>query len=195
VELRSVLPSRATKLTPEAKVASMLGAVAVLVLLIACSNAANLMLARAVRRRREIGVRMALGGSQRRIATALVTDAIFLAALGGIAAMVVAAIGSAFMRSVLLQGYAWVGPLVDTRTVIFIVVAVIIAGVMTGVVPAVLLRRFDVTGAIAEGRQTGGVHRHRVISALVVAQTTLSVMLLIGAVLFVESLRAVHGVP
>lgn len=195
VELRSVLPSRATKLTAEAKVASMLGAVAVLVLLIACSNAANLMLARAVRRRREIGVRMALGGSHRRIAAQLVTDAIFLAALGGVAAMVVAGIGSAFMRSVLLQGFAWASPLVDARTVMFIAGAVIIAGVMTGIVPALLLRRFDVSGAIAEGRQSGGVHRHRMISTLVVAQTTLSVILLIGAVLFVESLRAVRGVP
>ena len=195
IELRSILPSRATTLTPEAKVAAMLGAVSVLVLLIACSNAANLMLARAVRRRREIGVRMALGGSHRRIAAQLMTDALFLAALGGVAALVVAAIGSAFMRSVLLEGYAWDGSLVDARTAVFIAGAVIVAGVMTGVVPAVLLRRFDLSSAIGEGRQAGGVHRQRVISALVVAQTTLSVMLLIGAALFVRSLRAVHGVP
>jgi predicted permease len=195
VELRSILPSRASTLSPEAKVAAMLGAVAVLVLLIACSNAANLMLARAVRRRREIGVRMALGGSHRRIAAQLLTDALFLAALGGVAALVVAAAGSAFMRSVLLAGYAWTGSLVDGRTVLFIAGAVVVAGVLTGVVPAVLLRRFDLSSAIGEGRQAGGVHRQRVISALVVAQTTLSVMLLIGAALFVRSLRAVHRVP
>jgi predicted permease len=59
----------------------------------------------------------------------------------------------------------------------------------------VLLRRFDPSAALGEGRQAGGVHRHRVISTLMIAQTMLSVMLLIGATLFVRSLRAVRGVP
>lgn len=195
VELHSILPSRATKLSPEAKVASMLGAVSVLVLLIACSNVANLMLARAVQRRRELGVRLALGGTALRVASQLITDSLVLAAFGGLAAIAVAALGNALMRGILLAGYAWNGPLVDGRTLAFIASAAVVAGMLSGCVPALFLRRFDLRDAIAEGRQSGGVHRQRTISSLVVAQTVLSVILLVGAALFVRSLRAVHGVP
>src|SRR6185436_9494925 len=106
------------------------------------------------------------GGSHGRIAAQLVTDALLLSALGGVAALVVAALGSAFMRSVLLAGYAWNGGLVDLRTLGFIAVAIVAAGVLTGFVPALLLRRFDVAQAISEGRHAGGVHRHRTISTL-----------------------------
>ena len=195
VKLHSIFPSRAESLSPEAKVASMLGAVALLVLLIACSNAGTLMLARFVRQRREIGVRMALGGSRRRIARQLVTDAMLLAALGGIAAVIVAACGSAFMRSVLLEGFVWDGSMVDARSVAVIGILVITAGVITGMIPALFLRTFDISHAIGDAGPSSGKRGRRTISALVVIQTTLSVALLIGAVLFVRSLRAVHGIP
>jgi putative ABC transport system permease protein len=196
VEIHSIVPSRAETLSPEAKIASLLGAVSVLVLLIACSNATNLMLARAVRRRREIGIRLALGVSRRRLVTALLVDALLLSTLGGIAAILVAAVGGALMRDVLLEGIVWNGGLVDGRTLAFIACAALVAGLFTGIVPAlVLLRRFDLSRAIGEGRQSGGVHRHRVISSLVVTQTVLSAMLLIGALLFVRSLANVRAVP
>ena len=174
----------------------LLGAVALVVLLIACSNAASLMLARAVRRRREIAIRLALGVSRRRLAASFLTDAMLLATLGGVAAVAVSATGGAVMRDVLLDGIVWDGRLVDARTIVFIGLAVVIAGLITGAVPAlVLLRRFDLSAAIGEGRQSGGVHRHRVISSLVVTQTVLSALLLIGAALFVRSLMHVRRVP
>ncbi|HTE47407.1 MAG TPA: ABC transporter permease, partial [Gemmatimonadaceae bacterium] len=196
VELHSILPSRAESLSSEAKIASLLGAVSVLVLLIACSNATNLMLARAVQRRREIGIRMALGVSRRRLVTALLVDALLLSALGGIAGILVAAAGGALMRDVLLDGIVWNGGLVDARTIAFIACASIAAGLFTGIVPALtLLRGFDLSRAIGEGRQSGGVHRHRVISSLVVTQSVLSSLLLIGALLFVRSLASVRAVP
>ena len=110
VELRSVIPSRAVAyLRPKRRSRSLLGAVALVVLLIACSNAANLMLARAVRRRREIAIRLALGVSRRRLAASLLTDAMLLATLGGVAAVAVAATGGAVMRDVLLDGIVWDG--------------------------------------------------------------------------------------
>ncbi|MEP6491718.1 MAG: ADOP family duplicated permease [bacterium] len=195
VELRSILPSRAKTFSPEAKIAWLLGAVSTLVLLIACSNATNLMLARAVRRRREIGIRMALGVSRLRLVAGLLVDATLLSTLGGIAAIVVAIAGSALMRDVLLEGFVWSDGLVDGRTIAFIACTAALAGLVTGSVPAlVLLRRFDLSRAIGEGRQSGGVHRHRVISSLVVTQTVLSAMLLIGALLFVRSLTNVRAV-
>lgn len=196
VEIQSILPARAPTFSPEARIASLLGAVSVLVLLIACSNATNLMLARAIRRRREIAVRLALGVSRVRLVVGLLADAMLLAALGGIAATLVATGGAALMRDVLLDGFVWNGGLIDGRTLAFIAVAAILAGLFTGIVPAlVLLRRFDLSRAIGEGRQSGGVHRQRVISSLVVTQTVLSGVLLIGALLFVQSLANVRAVP
>jgi len=196
VELQSVLPARAKTFSPEVKIASLLGAVSLLVLLIACSNATNLMLARCIRRRREIGIRMALGVSRRRLVASLLTDAMLLAMLGGIAAIVVAAAGAALMRDVLLQGAVWDGGVIDERTLAFIASAAILAGLFTGLVPAVvLLHRFDLSRAIGEGRQSGGVHRQRAISSLVVTQAALSGVLLIGASLFARSLANVRAVP
>lgn len=196
VVLHSVLPSRAAVLSPEARVASLLGAVSVLVLLIACSNAANLMLARAIRRRREIAIRVALGVSRRRLVASLLADSLLLSGAGGIVAVVVAALGATLMRNVLLEGFAWAGAVIDARTIAFIIGTTVLAGLCTGFVPAlVLLRRSDLSRAMGEGRHTGSVHRHRIISALVIAQTVLSATLLIGALLFVQSLTRVRAVP
>jgi predicted permease len=197
VELRSILPWRAEALSPEARVATLLGAVSVVVLLIACSNVANLMLARAVRRRREIAIRLALGVSRARLVSQSLIDSMLLATLGGVAAAAVAAAGCALMRGVLLEGLVWDGGLIDARTAAFIAAVVVFAGFVTGLVPAVSRtgRRAEVSRAIGEGRDAGGVHRHRVISSLVVTQTVLSSLLLIGATLFVISLRNVHDVP
>jgi putative ABC transport system permease protein len=196
VELQSILLARAKTFSPEAKIASLLGAVSLLVLLIACANATNLVLARTVRRRREIAIRIALGVSRRRLIASLLTDAMLLAVLGGVAAIFVAAAGGALMRDVLLQGSVWNGGLIDARTLAFIACAAVVAGLFTGLVPAfVLLRRFDLSRAIGEGRQSGGVHRQRAISSLVVTQAALSTVLLIGALLFARSLGNVRAVP
>jgi predicted permease len=196
IELRSVFPSRAGALAPEAKIATLLGAVSLVVLLIACSNATNLMLARAVRRRREIAIRLALGVSRRRLAASMIVDALVLSTLGGVVAIAVAAAGAAVMRGVLLDGLVWDGSLIDGQTVAFIGSVAIIVGLATGMVPAlVLLRRFDLSRVITEGRPSGGARRHRMISSLIVTQTVLSTVLLIGALLFVRSLANVRTVP
>ena len=196
VGLQSILPRRAGALSPEAKIAALLGAVSVLVLLLACANASNLMLARAIRRRREIAIRLALGVSHRRLVAGLMVDVLLLATLGGAAAIAVAAGGAALMRDVLLDGFVWNGSLVDGRTLGFVAVVTLATGLITGLLPGLaLLRRFDLSGAISEGRQSGGIHRSRFISSLVVVQTVLSCVLLIGALLFVRSLTNVRRVP
>jgi len=196
IELQSILPARAGTLSPEAKIAALLGAVSVLVLMLACANASNLMLARTIRRRREIAIRLALGVSRGRLAAGLVVDALLLASLGGVAAVAVASAGSALMRNVLLDGFVWNGSLVDGRTLGFVAIVTAVTGLFTGLLPALaLLRRFDLSGAISEGRQSGGIHRSRFISSLVVTQTVFSCALLIGALLFVRSLTNVRRVP
>ncbi len=198
LELQSILPSRASALTPIARIASMLGAVALLVLVIACFNAANLMLARAIRREREIAIRLALGVSRRRLIRQLVVDSLLLSVLAALGAIGVAAGGAAIMRQVLLQGVLWSGALVDARALGFIAVAAILSALLTCAFPALmLLRRFDVHRALAGGsaRQAGRSGRTRFASLLVVTQGALSALLLIGALLFVHSLERIRNVP
>ena len=126
----------------------------------------------------------------------LVADALLLATLGGIAAVAVAAAGGALMRDVLLAGVAWNGSLVDGRTLGFVAIATLAAGLVTGLLPGLaLLRRFDLSGALSEGRRSGGIHQNRFVASLVVTQTVLSSVLLIGALLFVRSLTNVRRVP
>ena len=92
------------------------------------------------------------------------------------------------MRGVLLDGLVWDGSLIDGRTVAFIASVAIVIGLATGAVPAfVLLRRFDLSRVISEGRPSGGARRQRVISSLIVTQTVLSTVLLIGALAMHES--------
>jgi predicted permease len=193
-QLASVLQDRGPNSGESAKVATWLGGVSLLVLLIACANVANLLLARALRRQREIAVRVALGVSRARLLGQLLVESVLLAALGAIAGLVVAHWGGGVLRAVLLPEVAWSSSMLDLRTLGFVAVAALLAGILSGLAPALHASRPDLTLALKAGAREGAFQRSRTRTALLVIQAALSVVLLVGAGLFVRSLRNVRGI-
>ena len=192
--LGPILTERGPNGSSVGKVATWVGGVAVIVLLIACANVANLLLARALRRRREIALRLALGVSRGRLVSQLLTESMLLAVLGGVAGLLLAHWGGAALRVGLLdQSEASTG-LRDPRTVLFAASVAIAVGLLTGLAPIVQARRADLTSDLKAGAREGTYARSRMRVALLVLQGALSVVLLVGAGLFVRSLRNVQSV-
>ena len=198
-ELASVLHDRGPMGRREAKVSVWLGGVALVVLLIACANVASLLLARAVERRREVAVRVALGVSRARLLGQTLLEGALLATLGGALGVVAADVGGRVVWRVLIPGVGRVresagGSVVDGRVLLFAVAASLVAGLLSSLAPAIHASRGDVAGVLRSGVRTGvGRGARRLRTGLLVVQGTLTVLLLIGAGLFVQSLRNVRG--
>jgi predicted permease len=192
VSLGSVHEAIGPLATRDAKLSVWLSAMCAIVLLIACANVANLLLARAVQRKREIAVRLALGASRRRLARLLFADCVVLAVLGGLAALLVTLwVGPVLSSSLLSDSTTTAG--LDTRVLLFATVAVLVTAMLAGFAPAYHASAPDLSLALKSGEREGTFQRSRLRTALLVSQVALTLVLLTGAGLFVSSLRHVQG--
>jgi predicted permease len=195
IRLVSILPRDARANTADAKVAVLLGAVSILVLLIACANVANLQLARGVAREREVAVRIALGIDRGRLVRQLVSESVLLALAAGAAAVLVAVWGGGVARRLLFTADVPAIRAVDVRLVAYTAVAAVVAGILSGLIPSLQASRPVVSDALRAGARAGGPIRSRTRSALLVLQAALTVVFLVGAGLFVHSLRRIQALP
>jgi predicted permease len=186
--LAPALRARGPNPSNESKVATWLAGVALIVLLIACANVANLLLARALRRRREIAVRIALGVSRGRLLMQLLTESLVLAVLGGLTGLAIAQWGGAIMRRALLDQQRTSSAFTDSRMLLFVGALAALAGILTGLAPIIQAGRTEISATLKAGAREGHVHRSKLRVSLLVAQAALSVVLLVGTGLFVRSL-------
>jgi putative ABC transport system permease protein len=193
----NVVPLR-TQLTGEIRrpLLVLLGAVA-FVLLIACANVANLLLARASSRKKEIAVRAGLGASRWRITRQLLTESVLLSVVGGAFGLLLAWWGTRALIALSPPG------LMDLRNVAvnlpvlgFTFALTLLTGIVFGLVPALEAARFDLNDSLKEGGKNigGGSRSHRLRNLFVVTQVALALVLLVGAGLFMKSLSRLQSV-
>jgi putative ABC transport system permease protein len=174
----------------------LLGAVGV-ILLIACANVANLMLARSDARHREIAIRTALGASRGRLIRQLLTESVLLSLIGGALGAAVGYVGTTLLVALHPPGVPRVSEVgLDVGVLGFTLVLAVATGVLFGLAPALELSRPQLSRALKEGGRTGTVGRgqQRFRDSLAVAQVAFSVMLLIGALLLVRSFAELQRV-
>jgi predicted permease len=190
----SILAERGPEPSTALRPARWLAGVTIIVLLIAAANVANLLLARAIRRRREIAVRLALGVSRRRLFGQLLTEGIILALIGGVAGVALAVWGGRVLSATFLPGTEAVSIITDARTLVFSAVIALGVGMLTGMAPMAQLVRTSVVADLKSGPREGTHGRSGLRTSLLLLQSALSVLLLVGAGLFVRSLRNVRDV-
>lgn len=185
----SLIAARGPDPGQESQVATWLAGVSLIVLLIACFNAANLLLARATVAERETALRLAMGAGRRRLIGEVLTESLVLAVLGGSVALVLAAVLSDALHRSLLPGVAFTDTTLGWRVGIFAAAASLFTGVAAGVLPALQSTRADVAEALKSGARGVVSASSRTRLVLLVGQATMSVLLLVGAGLFVKSLK------
>ena len=198
----AVIPTRDVRINPDfdstiAPAGLLLVAAVGLVLVVACANLANLMLARAAGRRREIAIRSALGAERARLIRQLLTESVLLALLGGALALPLAAGLSGLITRVqpplpIDLGLA-VSP--DWRVLVFTFLIAIVTGAVFGLLPALRASRPDLVPALKDGSASSRRHALELRDVLVVVQIAVSLVLVVGGALMVRSLAAAGRVP
>jgi predicted permease len=187
--LRSAQATSGPGRSAEAEVAFWLGGLALAVVLVACANAANLLLVRGLARRRELAVRLALGAGRARVIRQMLVESVMLAAAGGLAALLVARWGGAAARAFLLPDLPDSVNLLEPRLLVFTAVVATLAGLVAGSAPAWQLSGADAAAHLRSGGRDVTTTRGRLRSTLLAVQVALTLTLLVGAGLFVRSLR------
>ena len=170
----------------------MLGAVG-FVLLIACANVANMLLARGAARRREIAVRAALGAARRRIVRQLLTESVLIALAGGAAGVLVGTWWLHWLVSTLgVEVPYWMTFELDGRVLAYTAALSVATGLLFGVLPALRTSRPDLTNSLADGAAgaTAGLRRNRLRGTLVACEIALALVLLAGSALSIRSFLA-----
>ncbi len=171
------------------------------VLLIACANVANLLLARGTIRRREIAIRSALGAGRAQLVWQLLTESLLLALAGAVLGLGLGYLGVRGLLAINPGGIPRVGEngaavSLDWRVLLFTLFAAVFTGILFGLAPAFLASRSDISNTLREsGSRTGtGTVHNRARSVLVVSEMALALILLVGAVLLIRTFGALRGV-
>src|SRR3982751_5410101 len=167
---------------------ALLGAVG-FVLLIACANVANLLLARSATRQKEIAIRAAMGASRMRVLRQMLTESILLSAIGGAAGLLLSIWLTDLLMSMLPEGAPRIEQAgIDYHVLAFALGVSAVTGILFGIVPALQASKLNVTSALKEGGRSGeGRRRTSARSLLLVGEVALSLMLLVGAGLLIKS--------
>jgi predicted permease len=176
----------------------ILMALSLLLLLIVCANVSNLLLARAVSRQKEFGIRLAMGAGRSRLATQLLIETLVLAAAGAVVGvMLVFGMGKSLLLLLpIIDIPLDVGGGLSLPTFGFTLLVAVVATLLSGTVPALLTARSSLNEALKEGGRSGGAGSgsHRLCGLLVVSEMSLAMVALIGAVLFYRSFKNASGI-